>query len=161
MNLSISRYERLIKEVSDTLDTGDEVNSKINTILQNYSKFNGGLPFVIKTRKLDISKYNETLHKNYPPESFVDHVGIFFNTTNTIYHYTPDGVKSGASECDKEESSYDWTIHELTRNGALFTLITHDEIKLFVDKWARYFGYNYELRASEQFGYTLAHWLAM
>jgi len=158
-NLSPARYSRLIQEVSNILDSDIDVNQNMNVILQKYSKFNGGRSFLIKTRKLDISKYNNALNKNYPPESFIDHVGIFFNTERNILHYTPEGVKYGIAECDKEESSYDWNIHELNRHGALFTLRSFNEIKLFIERWERYFRYNSEFRSSELFGYTLAYWL--
>lgn len=159
-NLPEHRYKRLVKEISKTMDDGgDEMNNKIDIVLQQYSKFNGGISYLIKTRKLDINKYNNAMHTNYLPESFIDHVGLFFNTKNTMYHYLPDGVKFGTPECDKEESSYDWAIHELNTHGSFFTLMTFDEINMFVTRWMEVFKYNHNLRSSELFGYTLAYWL--
>nr|QBK88838.1 MAG: hypothetical protein LCMiAC01_05200 [Mimivirus LCMiAC01] len=158
--LSEDKYETMIKELKTILEDESIKDNKkkrylSQLVIQKYSRFSSGIPFLIKTRKLDLHKY----YPHFPEKSEIDHAGIFFVQKNTIYHLLPPGIKSGEEEFNKEEASYDWVTHDHNKNGAFFTLRSFDEINIFIKKWEDKIGYDYHSRTSELFAYTLAYWL--
>jgi hypothetical protein len=89
----------IIKVKSEIIDNSND-KDKCNTIIDRYYR-QYGIPFKIKKRQLNLSRYNLG-------DNTIIHYALFFDKSGYIYHYLPDGIKYGEREYNKQISSYDW-----------------------------------------------------
>lgn len=124
----------------------------INDIMYRYLR-QFGKPFVIKERMFDSKKYGKD-------GGLIKHHGVFFDKDCVIYHFTPEGVKYGNNEYNKEIISYyEWKVIKENRDKAFFTLLTHKEIEKFVKRWDELYMYTYGKQAPKVFAYVLEYYL--
>ncbi len=149
--LPLNKKEKLKDDVNNCYLT----SSTKEHVIKKYIKYNG-TPFFMKSRKLDLERYYE----GPPKETYIKHMGLFFNKNDSIYHYIPFGVKYGKQEYDKEYNNLDWKFCKENKKGAFFTIRTIKEINAFAKKWDKvYKNYEYQTDPSKIFAYTLLYWL--
>lgn len=144
-----NRYDKLLLELDRKTEEEKE------NIIYKYTSFHGS-PFVLKTRELNLQRYMENNKDN--DKLMILHFGVFFPKNNTMFHFLPIGIKHGESEYNKELTQ-NWNLIQDNKKKAFFTLINIDEIKNFAKKWDELFQYNYEIKTSKLFTYTLLYWL--
>jgi len=149
-----------------------------NSVYVRYTR-QFGLPFRVKTRKLNIEKkynlydlmFNLALEKDLPIHPFthseeninkykvIDHFGIHFDRPGELFHFLPTGVKHGESEYNKEICSYDWKMVNLNDGKPFFTVMSIDDVKHFCEKWNKKYTFQLEGTNGELFAEVLTYWL--